>query len=125
MHFILTSRLADRALKREVTVSRPSRVSKVRVLRGVERRAATRVCSVEEWIAGQSVGSRRSRRSWSGGGRLAGARYAGDQGRWSSGPHCHVMEFGETGLKETASYIHVDFASEKGAGGWVHEQDAL
>jgi len=44
-------------------VRRPSRVSKVRVLEGLEMRAATRVRSVEHWIAGQLEGSRRSRRS--------------------------------------------------------------
>lgn len=44
-------------------VSRPSRASKVRVLRGVSIRAVTRVTTVEDWIAGQKSGSRRSRRS--------------------------------------------------------------
>lgn len=50
-------------MKRDVTVSRPSMASKVRVLAGVERRAVTRTRRVWDWIAGQFVGSRRSRRS--------------------------------------------------------------
>lgn len=45
-------------------VRRPSRVSKVRVFAGAERRAQTRVRSVEDWMAGQLEGSRRSRRSY-------------------------------------------------------------
>ena len=53
----------ERDLKREVTVRRPSSVSKVRVLSGCERRVVTRVRSVEDWMAGQFRGSRRSRRS--------------------------------------------------------------
>lgn len=44
-------------------VSRPSRVSKVRVLEGWERRVVTRVRRVVDWMAGQLEGSRRSRRS--------------------------------------------------------------
>jgi hypothetical protein len=48
------------------TVSRPSRFSKVRVLRGVSRRATTRTRRVAAWMAGQFTGSRRSRRSWFG-----------------------------------------------------------
>ena len=50
-------------MKRDVTVRRPSRLSNVRVLVGVARSVATRVRRVEAWIAGQEVGSRRSRRS--------------------------------------------------------------
>ena len=53
----------ERDLKSDVTVRRPSRVSKVRVLEGLERRAVTRVRRVEDWMAGQKEGSRRSRRS--------------------------------------------------------------
>jgi hypothetical protein len=62
----LTSREVERDLKREVTVRRPSRDSKVRVLRGWEIRAVTRVRRVADWMAGQLTGSRRSRRSWKG-----------------------------------------------------------
>lgn len=53
----------ERDLKREVTVRRPSRDSKVRVLAGRSRRLATRVRTVEDWMAGHEEGSRRSRRS--------------------------------------------------------------
>jgi hypothetical protein len=53
----------ERDLKSEVTVSRPSRFSKVRVLIGVSMRATTRVRRVADWMAGQLMGSRRSRRS--------------------------------------------------------------
>jgi hypothetical protein len=56
----------DRDLKREVTVRRPSRLSKVRVLIGVSIRAVTSVRRVADWIAGQLKGSRRSRRSYMG-----------------------------------------------------------
>jgi len=59
----LTSRGVERDLKSEVTVSRPSRASKVRVLVGASMRATTRVRSVADWMAGQLKGSRRSRRS--------------------------------------------------------------
>lgn len=51
-----------RILNNEVTVRRPSRASKVRVLAGLSRRAVTRVRRVEDWMAGQLAGSRRSRR---------------------------------------------------------------
>lgn len=50
-------------MNREVTVKRPSRDSKVRVLRGWERSVVTRVRRVADWMAGQEEGSRRSRRS--------------------------------------------------------------
>ena len=58
-----TSRAVERDLKMDETVSRPSRFSKVRVLRGVSRRATTRTSRVAAWMAGQLTGSRRSRRS--------------------------------------------------------------
>ncbi len=64
MSLNLTSRDVERSFWREVTVRRPSRVSNTRVLWGVERRAQTRVRRVEDWIAGQFEGSRRSRRSY-------------------------------------------------------------
>jgi hypothetical protein len=44
----LTSRDVDRDLKSEVTVSRPSRASKARVLSGVSMRATTRVSRVAD-----------------------------------------------------------------------------
>jgi hypothetical protein len=44
----LTSREVERDLKREVTVRRPSRASKVRVLAGVSMRAATRTRRVAD-----------------------------------------------------------------------------
>ena len=55
-----------RDLNRDVAVRRPSRDSNVRVFLGALRSADTRVRRVEDWIAGQEVGSRRSRRSWEG-----------------------------------------------------------
>lgn len=65
----LTSRAVERDLKIDETVRRPSSCSKVRVLRGVSRRATTRTRRVADWMAGQFIGSRRSRRSC-GGGRI-------------------------------------------------------
>lgn len=59
----LTSRAVERLLKMEETVKRPSSCSKVRVFWGVSRRATTRTWRVADWIAGQFIGSRRSRRS--------------------------------------------------------------
>ncbi len=82
MSLSFTSRLVARILKSDVTVSKPSRVSKVRVLRGLSRRVTTRVRRVEDWMAGQLEGSRRSRRSW----RLVGQSvwlWVGD--RWGLG----------------------------------------
>lgn len=60
----MTSRAVDRDLKRAVMTRRPSRDSKVRVLPGWPRRADTRASRVEDWIAGQFVGSRRSSKSF-------------------------------------------------------------
>ena len=54
----------ERVLKSDVTVRSPSRVSNVRVLNGLSSRAVTSVRRVEDWMAGQEEGSRRSRRSW-------------------------------------------------------------
>jgi len=45
-------------------VNRPSSSSKARVLAGVSISAQTRVRIVEEWIAGQFSGSRRSRSAY-------------------------------------------------------------
>ena len=89
-------------MKSDVTVRRPSRVSKVRVLRGRSRRATTRVRRVADWMAGQLEGSRRSRRSW-----LLSVFVVGlyVRGAWT--------------------YVHVDFSGEKGARWGVEEEDSL
>ena len=107
-------------------VRRPSRDSKVRVFRGWERRAVTRVRRVEDWTGGVERGSRRSRRScW---GRLAGVRLFG------LGGECGILVQGEGGGRVWErwlcgeggeTYVHVDFAGEEGAGGRVDEEDSL
>ena len=61
MSLSLTSRLVPRERKSEVTASRPSRLSKVRVFCGVSMSAVTSVSRVADWMAGQKSGSMRSR----------------------------------------------------------------
>ena len=53
-----------RALNREVTTSRPSTASKVRMLAQLPRRAVTRTRRVRDWMAGGLAVSRRSRSSY-------------------------------------------------------------
>lgn len=62
----MTSRDVLRDLNRDVTTSKPSIVSNVRAFWGWSSNDVTRAMMVDDWIAGQLDGSRRSRKSWRG-----------------------------------------------------------
>jgi hypothetical protein len=74
----------------------------------MSRRATTSVMMVADWIAGQLIGSRRSRRSWQ--------RTCQLMGGWGTGRRKEC---------EREPYVHVHAARKEDLAGWVEQEDAL